>query len=106
MGDQISEVDCAVYGQLVQMVYTPESIPGNRLIKGTCILKTYVAFSHVHLSLVWKQVKLSGSCLSTFYGFGSTQLSDILISYRVLTFSWQNKVIKECPKYLFAFYQN
>ena len=53
-----------------------------------------------------KKVKLSGSCLSTFYGFGSTQLSDILMSYRCPTFSWQNKAIKVCVKYILAFYQN
>ena len=46
------------------------------------ILKTYAAFSNAHLSRVWKRVKLSGSCLSTIKGFGSTQLSDILMSYR------------------------
>ena len=45
-------------------------------------LKTYAAISNAHLSRVWKRVKLSGSCLSTINGFGSTQLSDILMSYR------------------------
>ena len=35
-------------------------------------LKTYAAISHAHLFHFWKQVKLSGSCLSTFHGFGST----------------------------------
>ena len=51
------------------------------------ILKTYAAISHAHLSRVWKQVKLPGSCLSTCYGFGSTQLSDILCHISVPTFS-------------------
>ena len=55
MGDQISEVDCAVYGQLVQMVYTPESIPGNRLIKGIinlCIRMDYsFCFDTMNLEL-------------------------------------------------------
>ena len=45
-------------------------------------LKTYAAISNAHLSRVWKQVKLSGSCLSIINGIGSTQLSDILMSYR------------------------
>ena len=45
-------------------------------------LKTYAAISNAHLSRVWKRVKLSGSCLSTINGFGSTKLSDILMSYR------------------------
>ena len=45
-------------------------------------LKTYAAISNAHLSRAWKRVKLSGSCLSTINGFGSIQLSDILISYR------------------------
>ena len=58
------------------------------------ILKTYAAISHAHLSRVWKQEKLSGSCLLTFYGFWSTQLSDIFMPFRCPTFSWQNKVIK------------
>ena len=56
---------------------------------------------------VWKQVKLSGSSLSTFHGFGSTQLSIILMPYPcsdiLLT---KKKVIKVCPKYLLTFYQN
>ena len=69
-------------------------------------LKTYAAISHSHLFRVWKQVKLSGSCLSTFHGFGSTQLSDILIQYPCSDIYRQNKVIKVCPKYLLTFYQN
>ena len=36
------------------------------------ILKTYAAISNAHLSHVWKRVKLSGSCISTISGFGST----------------------------------
>ena len=46
------------------------------------ILRTYAAISNAHLSRVWKRVKLSWPCLSTINGFGSTQLSDILMSYR------------------------
>ena len=45
-------------------------------------LKTYAAISNAHLSLAWKPIKLSGSCLSTINRFGLTQLSDILMSYR------------------------
>ena len=45
------------------------------------LLKTYVAISNAHLSHAWKRVKLSGSSLSTINGFGSTKLSDILLSY-------------------------
>ena len=37
---------------------------------------------HANHSHVRKQIKLSGSCLSTIYRFGSTQLSDHLMSYR------------------------
>ena len=50
--------------------------------KSLTALKTYAAISNAHLSRVWKRVKLSGSCLSTINGFGSTQLSDMLMSYR------------------------
>ena len=45
-------------------------------------LKTYAAISNAHFSRVCKRGKLSGSCLSTNNGFGSTQLSVILLSYR------------------------
>ena len=34
MGDQPVEVDCAAYGQLVQMLNTPDSIPGKLFMKG------------------------------------------------------------------------
>ena len=44
-------------------------------------LKTDAAISNAHLSRVCKRGKLSGFCLSTINGFGSTQLSDILMSY-------------------------
>ena len=44
-------------------------------------LKTYAAISNAHLSRIWKRVKLSGSCLSTINGFGSTELFDILMLY-------------------------
>ena len=37
-------------------------------------LKTYAAISNAHLSRVCKRGKLSGPCLSTLNGFGSTQL--------------------------------
>ena len=60
-------------------------------------LKTYAAKFYAHRSRVRKQVKLSGSCLSTIYGFGSTQLSETLMSYR-----------SNChgPKFLLSFYQS
>ena len=35
MGDQPAEVDCAAFGQLVQLLYhTPDSCPGKVLLKG------------------------------------------------------------------------
>ena len=51
-------------------------------------------------------VKLSGSCILTINGFGSTQLSNILCHTGVPTFSLQIKVIKVYPKYLLTSYQN
>ena len=54
---------------------------GGKCSSGEARLKTYAAISNAHLSRVWKRVKLSGSCLSTINGFGSTQLYDILMSY-------------------------
>ena len=53
-------------------------------------LKTYAAISNAHLSRVCKRGKLSGSCLSTLYGFGSTQLPIFLSHICVPTFSSQN----------------
>ena len=53
-------------------------------------LKTYAAISNAHLSRVCKRGKLSGSCLSTLNGFGSTQLPIFLCHIRVPTFSSQN----------------
>ena len=44
------------------------------------ILKTYAANLHAQISCVGKQGKLSGSCLSTIYGFGSIQFSETLMS--------------------------
>ena len=53
-------------------------------------LKTYTAISNAHLSRVCKRGKLSGSCLSTLNGFGSTQLPIFLCHIGVPTFSSQN----------------
>ena len=53
-------------------------------------LKTYAAISNAHLSRVCKRGKLSGSCLSTLNGFGSTQLPIFLCHIGVPTFSSQN----------------
>ena len=53
-------------------------------------LKTYAAISNAHLSRVCKQGKLSGSCLLTLNGFGSTQLQIFLCHIGVPTFSSQN----------------
>ena len=53
-------------------------------------LKTYAAISNAHLSRVCKRGKLSGSCLSTLNGFGTTQLSISLCHIGVPTFSSQN----------------
>ena len=50
-------------------------------------LKTYAAISNAHISHVLKRVKVSGSCLSTINGFGSTQFSDVLCHIGVPTFS-------------------
>ena len=52
-------------------------------------LKTYAAISNAHLSRVCKRGKLSGSCLSTLNGFGSTQLPIFLCHIGVPTFSSQ-----------------
>ena len=54
------------------------------------LLKTYAAISNAHLFRVCKRGKLSGSCLSTLNGFGSTQLPIFLCHIRVPTFSSQN----------------
>ena len=53
-------------------------------------LKTYAAISNAHLFRVCKRGKLSGSCLSTLNGFGSTQLPIFLCHIGVPTFSSQN----------------
>ena len=53
-------------------------------------LKTYAAISNAHLFRVCKRGKLSGSCLSTFNGFGSIQLPIFLCHIGVPTFSSQN----------------
>ena len=53
-------------------------------------LKTDAAISNAHLSRVCKRGKLSGSCLSTLNGFGSTQLPIFLCHIGVPTFSSQN----------------
>ena len=49
-------------------------------------LKTYAAISNAHLSRVCKRGKLSGSCLSTLNGFGSTQLPIFLCHIGVQRF--------------------
>ena len=69
-------------------------------------LKTYAAISNAHLSRVCKRGKLSGSCLSTLNGFGSTQLPIFLCHIGVPTFSSQKKLIKVCSKYLLTSFQN
>ena len=53
-------------------------------------LKTNAAIPNAHLSRVCKRGKLSGSCLSTLNGFGSTQLPIFLCHIGVPTFSSQN----------------
>ena len=53
-------------------------------------LKTYAGISNAHLSRVCKRGKLSGSCLSTLNGFGSTQLSIFLCHIGVPIDSSQN----------------
>ena len=57
-------------------------------------LKTYAAISNAHLSRVCKRGKLSGSCLSTLNGFGSTQLPIFLCHIGAPTFSSQNNSLK------------
>ena len=59
-----------------------------------CHLKTYAAISNAHLSHVCKRGKLSGSCLSTLNGSGSTQLPVFLCHIGVPTFSSQNNELK------------
>ena len=70
------------------------------------ILKTYTANLYAHHSRVRKQVKLSGSCFSTIYGVGSTQLSETLMSFLCSDIFLTKKEIKVCPKSLLSFYQN
>ena len=60
------------------------------LIQYSIMLKTYAAISNAHLSRVCKRGKMSGSCLSTLNGFGSTQLPIFLCHIGVPTFSSQN----------------
>ena len=55
-----------------------------------CVKDIYAAISNAHLSRVCKRGKLSGSCLSTLNGFGSTQLPIFLCHIGVPTFSSQN----------------
>ena len=50
----------------------------NNVFSYSSVLKTYVANSHTHHSCFWKQGKLSGSCLSEHYEYGSIQFSDTL----------------------------
>ena len=59
----------------------------NPLAAAICTLKTYAAISNAHLSRVCKRGKLSGSCLSTINGFGSTQFPIFLCHIGVPTFS-------------------
>ena len=84
-----------LFGILGQVWYLIVSIPD--LCTLTYIYIQACRLSHIHVVFhffitfkdicgyfqcapfrVWKRVKLSGSCLSTINGFGSTQLSDIL----------------------------
>ena len=53
-----------------------------RLLNALNGLKTYAANFYVHHSRVRKKVRLSGTCLSIIYGFGSTQFSETHMSYR------------------------
>ena len=62
----------------------------NRTLVLQLYLKTYAAISNAHLSRVCKRGKLSGSCLSTLNGFGSTQLPIFLCLIGVPTFYSQN----------------
>ena len=41
MGDQPTEVDCAVYGQLVQMLITPDSILSKTFMKGMLLFTNH-----------------------------------------------------------------
>ena len=50
MGVQPSEVDCAAFGQLVQMVITPDSIPSKIFMKGM-LLST-----NVHKKITLREV--------------------------------------------------
>ena len=69
--DDLLNIDNPYFEQMVGQIYPTE-----------LQLKTNAAISSARLSPVWKRVMLSGSCLSTINGFGSTQLSNILMSYR------------------------
>ena len=53
-----------------------------RVCNKVVVLRHMRLIFYAHHSRARKQIKLSGSCLSTIYGFGSTQLSENLMSYR------------------------
>ena len=74
---------------LINQVYEEVFFSKTKYIIGVG-LKTYAAISNAHLFRVCKRGKLSGSCLSTLNGFGSTQLPIFLCHIRVPTFSSQN----------------
>ena len=73
---------------LERMSFYPYKQP--RTISKCISLKTYAAISNAHLYRVCKRGKLSGSCLSTLNGFGSTQLPIFLCHIGVPMFSSQN----------------
>ena len=53
-----------------------------------------------------KQVKLTGPVIRPFTNSDQHSFQKLLCHIDVPSFSWQNKEIKECPKYLLSFYQN
>ena len=74
--DDLLNIDNPYFEQMVGQIYPTE-----------LQLKTNAAISSARISRVWKRVMMSGSCLSTINGFGSTHFPIFLCHIGVPTFS-------------------
>ena len=89
--DETTEALLDIWNDItVQNEIDDATVSDTVVYKNISDLKTYAAISNAHLSRVCKRGKLSGSCLSTLNGFGSTQLEIFLCHIGVPTFSSQN----------------
>ena len=84
---RVTVTSCFVY-KVIRDLYSLDHVFISPILR--IGLKTYAPISNAHLSHVCKRGKLSGSCLSTLNGFGSTQLPIFLRHIGVPTFSSQN----------------